>query len=63
MGRPRGSKNRLTDNGKSEKLAPADCPYRAKKTRMYQWFCLSLCKEYPSCEVWGDKSVLSIPVS
>jgi hypothetical protein len=54
-GRPKGSKNKLTDNGKSEKLAPGDCPYRASRTRMYVWWCKTLCKEYDNCPVWREE--------
>ena len=55
MGRPRGSKNKLTDNGKSEKLCPKDCPQGAIKTRYYEWYCKTWCKVYEGCEVWREE--------
>lgn len=55
MGRKKGSKNKLTDNGKSEKLCPKDCPQGATKTRYYEWYCKTWCKEYEGCEVWREE--------
>jgi hypothetical protein len=72
MSRTLGSKNikrghgdgRLPDGGRSEKLAPKDCPERTggKGTRLYAWWCKSLCKKYEECSVWLGKESGASPI-